>query len=318
MTAKIRTAILSLATSFTIGSAAMADHREPQAPPIFDPASITFRANHPMHVFIDVDTRNERREAGLTAFEARALKHIRYGLPDYVQLVTERHHADLIVRAREQDYQFGFRVVDTDRKDKKYKKRNRHVGGRCGNFQKAYYTKVKEKGEAFASYGVKIVMRDFGYGRDTDYIQLRSAEDFSYGTDLLARTNCGIIQTRHMPSDGVAKLFARNTPEYRRHVAHEVREEAAADLGRALAQKIHYSADHYYTNLSTRLSQQWAKDRRYSGYGGDYGWSSEYSRHEPRSSDLHHQQRLELDDEDVGAAVLVATGLAILAATLDD
>ncbi|MFC4346259.1 hypothetical protein ACFO5Q_00180 [Kordiimonas lipolytica] len=314
MTAKRLTSILiTAATSFAIGGAATADHRDPRDLPDYDAESNVFRTSHPIRVFVDVDSKDERREAGVTAFEAQAFKHMRYALPNYVEFVRERHHADMIVRAREKDYRFGFRVVDTDRKDKKYKKHARNTGGRCGHFQKAYYTKVKEKGEAYASYGIKIAMH--GYGRDTDFIELRSAENFSYGTDLVARTNCGMVSTYHMPSSGVAELFARNTPEYRNHVAREVREEAAADLGRALAHKIRNGVDHYYLNLATRLSQ--ADYDRYSRRGGDYGRRSEYDHHAPRPP-LAQNQHFELEDDDLGAAVFIATGLAILAATLDD
>ncbi len=314
MTAQTRTSILlAAATSLAFGGAAEADHRDPRDLPTYDPESAVFRTSHPIRVFVDVDTKDERREAGLTEFEARAYKQLRYGLPSYVEFVRERHHADMVVRAREQDYRFGFRVVDTDRKDKKYKKYARNVGGRCGHFQKAYYTKVKEKGEAYASYGIKIAMQ--GYGRDTDFIELRSAENFSYGTDLVAHTNCGMVSTRHMPSSGVAELFARNTPEYRSHVAREVREEAAEDLGRALAHKIRNGVDHYYLNLATRLSQ--ADYDRYSRRGGDYGLSSEYGHHTPRPP-VAENQHYKLEGDDLGTAVFVVTGLAILAATLDD
>ncbi|WP_286828939.1 MULTISPECIES: hypothetical protein [Kordiimonas] len=314
MTAQRKTAILlAAAATLALGGAAEADHRDLRDLPSYDPDSAIFRTSHPIRVFVDVDSKDERREAGLTEFEARAFKQLRYGLPNYVEFVRDRHQADMVVRAREQNYRFGFRVTDTDRKDKKYKKRARNTGGRCGRFEKAYYTKVKEKGEAYASYGIKIAMH--GYGRDTDFIELRSAENFSYGTDLVAHTNCGIVSTRHMPSSGVAKLFARNTPEYRSHVAREVRNEAAEDLGRALAHKIRNGVDHYYLNLATRLSQ--ADYDQYSRRGGDYGLSSEYSHHTHRPP-LARNQHYEIEGDDLGTAVFVATGLAILAATLDD
>lgn len=308
-TYKTKAVTFALSLSFLVGGNAIAEHAET---PLYDPQDPGFRAAHPVRVFVDIDTRRKGREKHLTNFEAGAMQQLRFGLPGYVQLVSDRRIADMVIRAREQDYRFGFRVVDTDRKDKKYKKRYRYKGGQCGHFQKAYYTRIKEKGEAVASYRVKIRMRGFGGERKIDHITLRSAERFSYGTDMMARTNCGMIRTHHMPSNGVAKLFSRNTPEYRRHVAQEVRAEAATDLGRALATRIRVNTDHFYAQLSARLSQNYDYD--YSYDGGSHRERFEYSHRQHHPSNQH----LESDGDDVGAAMLVVTGLAILAASLDD
>ncbi|NVJ97279.1 MAG: hypothetical protein HWE25_03945 [Alphaproteobacteria bacterium] len=293
----------TVAASLAFGGVAMADHLVPDA------HSFEFRADHPLRVYVDVDTRGEKRERQLTAFEANALAGLRQNLPPYIRIVNDRRNADMRVNARELNYDLGFRVVDKDREDKKYKKSRRHTGGRCGHFIKAYYTEVKEKAEAYASYDVRVSLR--GLGRNSDQVRLKSSEKFKYGTNLMAQTSCGMTPTSHMPSNGVADLFARATPDYRKHIAREVREEAAQDLGRVLARKIQHHANDFYANLAVKYSN--GDGGYYSQNGGDYGWSSEYG-HQSSHPATYDEDRKDRDEE-LGVAVLIAAGLAILAAS---
>lgn len=308
-------------TATLLAGAATAHPNHHEDGPAFDPASYEFRASHPIRLFVDVDTRGEGRERHTTMFEARTLDKIRHNLPNYVQLVSNRRQANMVVRAQQTEYDLNFRVIDTDREDKKYKKKYRNMGGRCGHYIKAYYTEVKEKGEAYASYRVNVSTR--GLGRNSNQIRLRSAENFTYGTNLMARTNCGMTPTDLYPSSGVAKLFSKASPAYRKHVANEIRQEAADDLGKVLARKVAQQADHYYADLSVRFSQGYGHDDdRNSDWsyrndpgrndGGDYGERFEYSHHDPRQTT---PEDVTPSDEAVGAAVLVVAGLAILAAS---
>jgi len=219
-----------------------------------------FRAAHPLRVFIKVG--NPRRASdGRRHQEQKTERRFAHYLPGYVALVDSPQHADLVIRVRETDYDLNFRVIDIDQKDKKYKKKRRYVGGRCGVHHKAFYTKVKEKGEAYASYNVKVNLK--GINRNSDRFTLRAAENFSYGTNLRASTNCGMQPTNHMPSNGVAKLFSKSNDDYRHHVARKIRREAIDNLGRKIAQRIHEQADHYYTDLAADLNNRHYYERDY-------------------------------------------------------
>lgn len=322
MTATYKKLILAAATATAVAGAASAHHPEPHPVPVYDADSREFRSHNPLRVFIDVDTPEERRERGTTPFEARALHAADRSLPSYVQIVSNRRDADMIVRAQQTDYSLGFRVVDVDREDKKYKKRYRYVGGQCGHYIKAYYTEVKEKGEAYASYDVRVAVR--GEGRQRDHLRLRSAEDFRYGKNLTARTNCGTTPTDHYPSRSVADLFAKASPAYRDQVAREIRREAADDLGRALARQIRDQADYYYTGLAVRYSEAQRHDNRPYYSDSDHvddhdhddqpGWRIEYGHQDPHRP-ARHTTKKDVSDEELGAVVLVAAGLAILAAS---
>ena len=173
-------------------------------------------------------------------------------LPSYVTVVDSPEYADLVIRVRETDYNLDFRIIDVDRKDKRYKKNRRYTGGRCGVHLKAFYSKVKEKGEAYASYNVKVNLK--GIGRDTDQFTLRAAENFTYGTKLRAKTNCGVRPTQHMPSNGVANLFSKSNDGYRHQVARKIRNEATSKLSRQIAHRVHAQADYFYTDLAAKLT----------------------------------------------------------------
>jgi len=255
--------------------------------PAIDATDIEFRANHPLKVFVKVASgRRSNKNLG----SQHTFHKMRYLLPAYVTLVESPAYADLIIKVRQTNYELDYRVIDTDRKDKKYKKSRRQTGGRCGYFQKAYYTKVKEKGEAYASYNVKLNLK--GFGREHDKITLRSAENFSYGANLRASTNCGIRQTHHMPSKGVAKLFRQASQDYRYQVAHKIREEAAEDLGLFLAHNIKAKANHFYGGLAARLNTniEAAPGNYYGSYSGGYKMREYDPRGSVRSRNKTHSQ----------------------------
>lgn len=322
MTATYKKLILATfaATAFT--GAALAYHPDDRHAPHYDSQSKDFRSDNPLRVFIDVDTPREHRERGTTGFEARALHATDRSLPSYIQIVGNRRHADMVVQAEQTGYSLDFRVVDVDREDKKYKKAYRYVGGRCGHHIKAYYTEIKEKGEAYASYNLSVAVR--GEGRVQDTIRLRSAEDYRYGKNLTARTNCGTTPTHHYPSKGVAELFAKASPEYREQVARDISLEAADDLGRALARQIRDKADNYYAGLAVRYSEAHSLHNRPYYSDGSHiddhdhddqpGWRIEYGHQDPHRP-VRHATKDDVSDEELGAVVLIATGLAILAAS---
>lgn len=219
----------------------------------------SFRANHPLKLFVQTgkrgDNRHQSAERRGQDQRINLQRHqVAEMLPDYIIPVTSAREADLVIRVRQTDYDIGFHIVDVDQKDKKYKKGRRYVGGRCGVYHKAYYTKVKEKGEAYASY--KVAVRLNGISRDRDQFTLRSAKNFSYGTDLRAATNCGLQSTQHMPSKKVAKLFGKADQGYRRYIAAQIRGKAVNDLSRQIARRVLVQADYFYTDLAARLNHQ--------------------------------------------------------------
>ncbi len=322
MTAIYKKLILATFAASAFTGATLAYHPDDKHALHYDSRSKEFRSDNPLRVFIDVNTPREHHERGTTGFEARTLHAADRGLPSYIQIVGNRRQADMVVQAAQTAYSLDFRVVDVDREDKKYKKAYRHVGGRCGHYIKAYYTEVKEKGEAYAAYNVSVTIR--GGGRERDTLRLRSAEDYRYGKNLTARTNCGTTQTHHYPSKGVAELFAKASPEYREHVARDIRREAADDLGRALARQIRNRADNYYAGLAVHYSERYDyHDRPHysdSSHIDDHdhddqsGWRIEYG-HQPPHRPAHHSTKDDAPDEELGAVVLLAAGLAILAAS---
>ena len=219
----------------------------------------SFRADNPLRLFIQTGIRGDRRHQNTrrrgqgqrTNLQQHQVAEI---LPDYIIPVASAREADLVIRVRQTDYNLDFRVIDVDQKDKKYKKDRRYVGGRCGVFHKAYYTKVKEKGEAYASY--KVAVRLKGISQDRDQFTLRAAKNFSYGTNLRAATNCGLQSTQHMPSKKVVKLFGKADPGYRHRIATQIRGKAINDLSRQIARRVLVQADYFYTDLAARLSHQ--------------------------------------------------------------
>jgi len=228
--------------------------------PHYSANDASFRAAYPLRVFVQVG--NSRRERGnrersgrrrdTTHRDIAQIHQLEYLLPSYVIRTANAEQADLILKVRRTDYDLNFRVIDLDQKDKKYKKSRRFTGDRCGNFHKAYYTRVKEKGEAYATYNLSVRLN--GIGRDREQFTLRSAKNFSYGTNLRASTNCGMRPTQHMPSNGVAKLFGKANDSYRHHIADDIRTRAANDLSQQIARRIKLQADYFYTDLAARLT----------------------------------------------------------------
>ncbi len=290
----IKTAVtatsLAIISAATPVSAQEADNhyndRHTEPVPVYNPNDPEFRKAHPMRVYVNLN--GKKRHAKRLAYRGRTLANVRYNLPSYAVLVDDPEYADITIRARLQDYDLNFRVIDVDSKDKKYKKSRRYTGGKCGTFRRAYYTRVKEKGEAYAAYNIRVRVKDYGTFRDR--VRLRAAENFSYGKNLRARTNCGIAPTGHFPSNKVEKLFYKSNPKYRDHVAREIREEAADVLGRELARRIHRYTDDYYHTLATNLSDRNRygrsrrdshddeyEDRNYSSYRFSYSSGNQYS-----------------------------------------
>lgn len=221
--------------------------------PAYNPGSHDFRTAHPMRVFVKIGGNRHSKGDGHHSAPA-VYQKIGYHLPSYITLVNSPAYADLVIKVRQTDYKLSYRVIDVDRKDKKYKKSRRYAGGNCGYYRKAFYTKIKEKGEAYASYNVKVRFR--GYETNREHFTLRSAENYSYGTELRAATNCGITPTNRMPSNGVAKLFRRSSEDYRQSVSHRIKRESVANLGRHLAHQIKHKAGRFYTTLAARLNHE--------------------------------------------------------------
>ncbi len=249
-----------LASAVVLGAAALpvnADARsvnnaEPVAPPPqFQANNPAFRQAYPMRVFVKVAVKDT---SGNTA-ETQAPPNVRqlsYLLPAYVKLVNSPAYADLIVQVRRTGYDLNFRVIDRKQKGRKYKKHHKYAGGPCGIFKRAFYTKIKEKGEAYARYNLKLDLKNIG--RDREQFTLRSAKNFSYGTNLRAATNCGVQPTNRMPSGGVERLFRKSSPGYRYEIARKIGAKAANSLSLQLAYKINKQATYFYQNLAERLT----------------------------------------------------------------
>lgn len=236
---------------------------------IYDPHDQNFRNNHQFKVFIEIEAGKKGRAEKL---EYLTIETIADNLPYGVQLVRDPHYADLVIRARERDYDVNFRITDVDRKNKKYKKRFRYNAGYsngCGGLYRAHYRKVEERGTGYYDYGISIRMK--GYGRDRINISGRVREKYSYGTDLKAQTTgCGLQPTNIYPSGKVARLFERAHPSYRRDVRRELRREAACDLGLKIAYTIKGKANHYYEDLANRYNRQNYENSGYSEYDDPY------------------------------------------------
>ncbi len=209
-----------------------------------------FREAHPVKIYVKLANSSNRQKQ--LPFQKRTFQKIRRHLPDYAILVHDREYADITIKASERTYDLGFKIVDIDRKDKKYKKSRRYTGGRCGKFHKAYYQKVKEKGEAYSSYNLKIRMD--GYGTHREEVRLKADDSFTYGRNLRASTNCGTVNTHHFPSNSVRELFYKSSDDYRRKVAREIRIETAENLGKAIVRQLRHLSDQHYSNLANRIS----------------------------------------------------------------
>lgn len=214
-----------------------------------DPVSYEFRADHPFRVYVDVAKGYDRRRGG----RADATDHfvqdkLRYLLPDNIVVVSRRRDADMIVRAQLTDYDLSFHVTDVDRRNKKYKKKRRYLPGRCGHHQRAYYTRVTEKGVAHADYHLSFKLR--GEGTYGDNIRVRSAESYRYGENLQALTNCGVAPSAHFPNSTVARLFSQAGGHYRDVLAKEIHTENLSKLSYVVAGKIKARADQFYVSLA--------------------------------------------------------------------
>jgi len=244
-------------------SATAEDRFEKSYAPRYVASDTRFREAHPIRVYVTIGETRQERHAGERRRGHRGngklrppqtlqtLNQLGNQLPDYVRIVHSPDDADLVIRVRETDYNLDFRVLDVDRKDKKYKKGRRYSPGRCGVHHKAYFNKVKEKGEAYATYSLRVNLK--GIGRDQNQFTLRADKKYNYGTDLRAATNCGMRPTNRMPSNDVAELFARSNKNYRHYVAREIREEAVGKLSLRIAHRIRQQSDYFYGDLATRL-----------------------------------------------------------------
>lgn len=263
------TALGTLATTNTAGAHDTRERHTHQAA-TYVASNIAFREAHPLRVFVKLSDSDEawrpnRRGAAQGNLEGknRIKQKMDYYLPDYVRFVRSAQEADLVLRVNRTDYQLNFRVIDVDQKDKKYKKSRRYAPGRCGIHHRAFYTKIKEKGEAYASYQIKANLK--GVDRNRDHVTLRSAENFTYGKNLQATTNCGMRPTQNMPNSDVAELFSRSSKGYRSHVAQKIKREAMSDLSRKLVHRIRGYADQYYHELAHDLAGPYSRSRDWYG-----------------------------------------------------
>ena len=217
-----------------------------------DPVSYEFRAEHPFRVFVDLTKGHDRRSgARANASDHFVQDKLRYLLPDNIVVVSKRRDADMIVRAHLTDYDLSFHVTDVDRRNKKYKKKRRYLPGRCGHHQRAYYTRVTEKGiahAAHADYHLSFKLR--GEGTYGDNIRIRSAESYRYGENLQALTNCGVAPSAHFPNSTVARLFSQAGGHYRDVLAKEIQTENLSKLSYVVAGKIKARADQFYVSLA--------------------------------------------------------------------
>jgi len=216
-----------------------------------DPVDGEFRASHPIKIFVDVaqGRRAHRdRRSRTDAADRYVRDRLHYQMPSYIVLVSNPRDADMTVKAKLQDYALSFHITDVDRRDKKYKKRYRYTGGKCGQHKRGYYTRVTEKGVALADYQLSVRLK--GIGTYTDTARIRAAESYRYGEKLRALTNCGVTPTVHYPNKTVAKLFTRAGGVYRDTIAHEVRKESLKKLTYVLAHTIKGRSDQFYAELA--------------------------------------------------------------------
>jgi len=283
---------LALALGGLGGQAATADVVVAARPVIQDGPA--FRAQHPVRVYIAVDTDTRRGED--IRFDRIAIDTLTHQLPPYVRLVDKPRKSDLMIVAEQTGYDLDFRVMDRDRLTEPYSRRTHYTRGRCHRFDQAYYTRTHEQGRATAHYTLKIRMRHFG--RDIDQVRLGTNRDYSYATHLKASTNCGLIETGHAPNGRVRDLLAKSGQRYRVVVAHQVRQAAAQDLGTMLARKVRQLSDQYYDGLAGAVRYQVElRPGRYWHYRSRPGWvvrwqhgdrDDWYDRWEDRHHRRHH------------------------------
>ena len=210
--------------------------------------STEFRHDNPINVYVDIETRGRQRDED--RFERLTERAMVQSLPGYVHLVNNRRRADMVITARETDYDLDFRVVDRSRQQKPYKKINMRTADRCGPLYKTSYRVVQEKVEARASYSIHI--RTDGVGKDRERIRTGAENYLTYGEDLKAHTRCSAEPTNRFPDMQVKELFENNSKASRRYIAKAVRQETATDLGRKLSSEIRDNVDDYYAQLAVR------------------------------------------------------------------
>lgn len=216
-----------------------------------DPIDREFRASHPIKVYVDVSNDRRIRSDGRRRTDADDLyvrDRLHYQLPPYVILVSSRRKADMTIQAQLLDYDLSFHITDVDRRNKKYKKRYRYTGGRCGQHKRAFYDRITEKGVALADY--KLSVRLKGIANYADTARIRSADSYRYGENLRALTNCGVAPAVHYPNKDVAKLFTRTGGLYRDTVAQEVRQKNLRNLSNLLAGTIRARTEQFYAELA--------------------------------------------------------------------
>ncbi|MCJ9430467.1 hypothetical protein [Kordiimonas marina] len=251
-----------------------------------------FRAQHPIRVYVAVDTDTRRGED--IHFDRIALDTLTRQLPPYVRLVDRPYKSDLMIVADQTDYDLDFRVTDRDRLVEPYNRRAHYVRGRCHRFDQAYYTRTHEEGRAMAHYNLEIRMRHFG--RDIDQVRLGTNHGYSYATHLKATTNCGFIETSHAPNERVRDLLSKGGQRYRVAVAHQIREAAARDLGNMLAGKVRQLSDQYYDGLAGAVRYQVElRPGRYWRYQNRPGWVVRWQHADrddwyDRWEDRHHRR----------------------------
>lgn len=235
-----------LAASAAIGqSAAAHDYVVVSGP---DPIDGEFRASHPFRVFVDVSKRQTPRGRRADAQDHFVRDQLHNRLPGNIVLVSNPRNADMTVRAELNDYDLTFHTVDVDRRNKKYDKKYRYAPGRCGQFKRAFYTRVTRKGVALANYQLSFRLK--GEGMFTDAVQIRASESYRYGQDLSSLTNCGVAPSAHYPNKTVARLFTQAGGHYQDLVAREIHRESLENLARFLADNIAARSEQFYVALA--------------------------------------------------------------------
>ncbi|TNE67534.1 MAG: hypothetical protein EP335_01120 [Alphaproteobacteria bacterium] len=275
ITTDIRRAVTGMALAAAgFSLPAIADHENNRR---YEAADAHFRAENPIRVFVEVDAKGRRADR---EFENIALHSMGRSLPPYVRLVSDARRADLVISADEDDYDVDFRVVDRDREHDDYNDKHKYKS-RCRRFETAYYTEIKEKGEAEGRYTLKTRMRH--HGTDIDRIRIDNDASYTYTNKIEAKSDCGMVETNHAPNQKVKDMLARSEPGYRDQVARDIRRDTAEDLGRALASRIARDADRYYAGLSryfyARAGGHYRGNDWYDDRDWDRRWDNDNDHH---------------------------------------
>ncbi len=289
-------------------------HLDQAGLPYVDGRDPAFRQAHPLRLFVRLDVGRGGRGRGVdNPGEARLLRVLSRNLPYGVSLAHNRRSSDLVLNVEERQYDLQFHVIDRDREDKKYKRRKRYAAANsCGVPSRAFYTEVTERATAYYAYDIGIRIK--GYGRDHTVISGRESDKFQYATDLRAATACGIQPTHVPPSRKVARLFDRASPEYRRAVALDVRQDTLNEVGRKLSYIIRAKADLYYRNLA----EAYNRDLERSAHQKDlYGYERQ-GFDGPYSHSKHEERFRHPDSEDERALRQFSRTITGLVTLLDD